>query len=50
VIVPPFDYCTDNAIMIAAAAYQQYKLNPTFKNYILGGNASLDWMHHITHD
>lgn len=49
VIVPPFDYCTDNAMMIAAAAYHQYKLDQTFKNYILGGDASLDWMHHKTH-
>ena len=49
VIVPPFDYCTDNAMMIAAAAYHQYNLHPTFENYILGGNASLDWMHHKNH-
>ncbi len=42
VVIPPLNYCTDNAVMIAAAAYHQYRLQPTFKNYILGGQASLD--------
>lgn len=42
IIIPPLNYCTDNAVMIAAAAYHQYRLQPTFKNYILGGQASLD--------
>lgn len=47
VVVPELSYCTDNAMMIAAAAYHQYKKYPhAFKNYIIGGNASLDWMHH----
>ena len=42
IVIPPLDYCTDNAVMIAAAAYHQYRLNPTFENYILGGQASLN--------
>lgn len=42
IIIPPLNYCTDNAVMIAAAAYHQYRLQLTFKNYILGGQASLD--------
>lgn len=42
IVIPPLNYCTDNAVMIAAAAYHQYRLQPTFKNYILGGQASLD--------
>jgi N6-L-threonylcarbamoyladenine synthase len=46
VIIPRHAYCTDNAIMIAAASYHQYRLHPVFKSYILGGNASLEWMHH----
>jgi N6-L-threonylcarbamoyladenine synthase len=46
VVVPKHEFCTDNAIMIAAASYHQYRLNPVFKNYVLGGSASLDWMHH----
>lgn len=50
VIIPRHAFCTDNAIMIAAASYHQYRLNPVFKNYILGGNASLEWMHHTDHD
>lgn len=41
IIVPPLNYCTDNAVMIAAAAYHQYRLNPNFKDYILGGQANL---------
>lgn len=46
VVVPKHEFCTDNAIMIAAASYHQYRLNPVFKNYVLGGRASLEWMHH----
>jgi N6-L-threonylcarbamoyladenine synthase len=46
VIIPELSYCTDNAMMIAAAAYHQHKKYPhSFKNYILGGSASLEWMH-----
>lgn len=45
VVIPPLDYCTDNAVMIGAAAYHQYQLNKD-KNerlsYILGGQASLN--------
>jgi N6-L-threonylcarbamoyladenine synthase len=41
IIIPPFAYCTDNAVMIAAAAYHQFRLNPHFKDYILGGQANL---------
>lgn len=41
IIVPPLNYCTDNAVMIAAAAYHQYRLNPHFKDYVLGGQANL---------
>jgi N6-L-threonylcarbamoyladenine synthase len=39
--IPPLSYCTDNAVMIAAAAYHQFRLNPHFKDYILGGQANL---------
>ena len=42
IVIPPLNYCTDNAVMIAAAAYHQYRLQPTFKHYILGGQATLD--------
>lgn len=41
IVVPPLNYCTDNAVMIAAAAYHQYRLNPNFSDYILGGQANL---------
>ena len=41
IIVPPLNYCTDNAVMIAAATFHQYRLNPSFKDYILGGQANL---------
>jgi len=41
IIVPPLNYCTDNAVMIAAAAFHQYHLNPSFKDYVLGGQANL---------
>lgn len=41
IVFPPLNYCTDNAVMIAAAAYHQYRLNPNFSDYILGGQANL---------
>jgi N6-L-threonylcarbamoyladenine synthase len=36
-------YCTDNAAMIGAAAYYTYKQKGPLKDYILGGQSSLDY-------
>jgi N6-L-threonylcarbamoyladenine synthase len=41
IVIPSMKYCTDNAAMIAAAAYHQYRLNPSFTNYLLGGDSTL---------
>lgn len=41
IIMPSMKFCTDNAAMIAAAAYHQYRMNPIFKNYLLGGDSTL---------
>jgi N6-L-threonylcarbamoyladenine synthase len=41
IVIPSMQYCTDNAAMIAAAAYHQYRLNPKFENYLLGGDSTL---------
>jgi tRNA A37 threonylcarbamoyltransferase TsaD len=34
-------YCTDNAAMIGAAAYYQFKIKGALPNYLLGGDSSL---------
>ena len=43
IIIPSMKYCTDNAAMIAAAAYYQYKKEGPLPNYLLGGYSSLDF-------
>ena len=42
VIIPPFNYCTDNAAMIASAAYYMYNENSEDNKYILEGTSTLD--------
>ena len=37
IIIPKFIYCTDNAAMIAAAAYHQLKVEKPADNYIIKG-------------
>jgi N6-L-threonylcarbamoyladenine synthase len=37
IIIPKMQYCTDNAAMIAAAAYYKYKKDGPLSNYLLGG-------------
>ena len=37
IIIPKFIYCTDNAAMIAAAAYYQLKIDKPADNYIIKG-------------
>lgn len=37
IIIPKFAYCTDNAAMIAAAAYNQLKYEEPSKDYIIKG-------------
>ncbi len=37
IIIPKMQYCTDNAAMIAAAAYYKYKKVGPLPNYLLGG-------------
>jgi len=41
IVIPPLNICTDNAIMIAAAAYHQLKYQKQTDTYILGGQANL---------
>ncbi len=41
IVIPPLNICTDNAIMIAAAAYHQLKHQKQTDTYILGGQANL---------
>lgn len=43
IIIPSMQYCTDNAAMIGAAAYYTYQQNGPLKDYILGGQSSLDY-------
>ena len=43
IIIPSMQYCTDNAAMIGAAAYYTYKQKGPLKDYILGGQSSLDY-------
>ena len=42
IIIPSFSFCTDNAAMIAAAAYYQVKFEEPLKNYILKGFSTID--------
>ena len=42
-IYPDLKFCGDNAAMIAAAAYYQYKKEGPLPNYLLGGYSSLDF-------
>lgn len=41
IVIPPLNICTDNAIMIAAAAYHQLMHQKHPDTYILGGEANL---------
>jgi N6-L-threonylcarbamoyladenine synthase len=41
IIMPGLRYCTDNAAMIAAAAYYQFKKKGPLPNYLLGGTSGL---------
>lgn len=41
IVMPSMDYCTDNAAMIAAAAYHQFLIKGALPNYLLGGTSSL---------
>jgi len=43
ILIPSMKYCTDNAAMIAAAAYYQYKKEGALPNYLLGGYSNLDF-------
>lgn len=43
IIIPSMQYCTDNAAMIGAAAYYTYQQKGPLKDYILGGQSSLDY-------
>lgn len=42
IIIPKMEYCTDNAAMIGAAAYYEYKKSGASKDYLLTGSSSLD--------
>ncbi len=42
IVIPKMEYCTDNAAMIAAAAYYQYIKQGALSNYLLSGDSSLD--------
>jgi N6-L-threonylcarbamoyladenine synthase len=41
IIMPSLNYCTDNAAMIAAAAYYHFKKKGALPNYLLGGTSGL---------
>jgi len=41
IIFPKMIYCTDNAAMIGAAAYYQFKKEGALPNYLLGGESTL---------
>lgn len=43
IIIPSMQYCTDNAAMIGVAAYYTYQQKGPLKDYILGGQSSLDY-------
>ena len=42
--IPSIKYCTDNAAMIAAAGYYQYKKNPTLADLTLNADSNLELM------
>ena len=41
IIIPSMKYCTDNAAMIGAAAYQQYLIEGAKKSYLIGGESTI---------
>lgn len=43
IIIPNMTYCTDNAAMIGAAAYYQYKKEGPNPNYLLGGESTISF-------
>lgn len=43
IVIPSMKYCTDNAAMIAAAAYYQYQKEGALPNYLLGGHSTLNF-------
>ncbi len=43
IVIPSMKYCTDNAAMIAAAAYYQYQKEGALHNYLLGGYSTLNF-------
>ena len=42
IIIPKMEYCTDNAAMIGAAAYYEYKKSGASKDYLIKGSSQLD--------
>ncbi len=43
IIIPNMKYCTDNAAMIGAAAYYQYRKEGPNPNYLLGGESTISF-------
>ncbi|MBU1141350.1 MAG: tRNA (adenosine(37)-N6)-threonylcarbamoyltransferase complex transferase subunit TsaD [Firmicutes bacterium] len=43
IIIPSMKYCTDNAAMIAAAAFYQFKKEGALPNYLLGAHSALNF-------
>ncbi|MBN2299956.1 MAG: tRNA (adenosine(37)-N6)-threonylcarbamoyltransferase complex transferase subunit TsaD [Acholeplasmataceae bacterium] len=43
IVIPSMKYCTDNAAMIAAAAFYQYQKEGALPNYLLGGQSTLNF-------
>lgn len=43
IIFPSMKYCTDNAAMIGAAAYYQFKKEGANPDYLIGGESTLDF-------
>lgn len=41
IVIPSMEYCTDNAAMIAVAAYYYKEHNLVLNNYLLGGESTL---------
>lgn len=42
IIIPKMEYCTDNAAMIGAVAYYEYKKRGASKDYLIKGSSQLD--------
>ena len=42
ILIPPIKFCTDNAVMIASAAYYLYNRDGSNNDYIIGGISTLD--------